>query len=83
MVFLMLLDINLDNESDLQFLFGEDLRYESSASSYEDYTANQLSSVLNTVIGGSASWGEYVNSGNKDRLEYIFTRLTDRFNKNN
>lgn len=65
------LDINLDNENDIQFLFGEDLRYEDSAMSYEDYLSNQLSNVSNTVVGSSVSWGEYVNSGAKDRLNNI------------
>ena len=39
--------------------------------SYEDYLSNQLSNVSNTVVGSSVSWGEYVNSGAKDRLNNI------------
>ena len=66
------LDINLDNETDVQFLFGEDLRYETIAMSYEDYLANQLSNVSNMVTGSSISWGEYINSGAKDRVWDLF-----------
>ena len=66
------LDINLDDETDVQFLFGEDLRYESSAMLYEDYLANQLSNVSNMVTGSSIKWSEYTNSGAKDRVFDLF-----------
>ena len=66
------LDINLDDETGVQFLFGEDLRYESTAMSYEDYLANQLSNVSNMVTGYSDKWGEFSNSGAKDRVFDLF-----------
>lgn len=66
------LDINLDSETDIQFLFGEDLRYEDNAMSYEDYLANQLSNVSNMVTGSSIKWSEYTNSGAKDRVWDLF-----------
>lgn len=66
------LDITLDEETDVQFLFSEDLRYEDSAMSYEDYISNKLSNVSNMVTGSSVKWNKYENSGAKKKLEDIF-----------
>lgn len=63
------LDINLDDETDVQFLFGEDLRYEDSAMSYEDYLSNKLSNVSNMVTGSSVKWNQYESTGAKSKLE--------------
>lgn len=70
---LMGLDISLDdNDNEVQYLFSTEMRLRSANDEYNDYLTNTLTSVANKVTGSSLSWGQYVNSGAKDRVDSLF-----------
>lgn len=81
------LDVSLDND-DVQFLFGTNMRFSSATDTYEEFLANQVSSTVSSVTSSSIKWGEYVNSGNRDKIESLFKKglqadLTEISNSSN
>jgi hypothetical protein len=66
------LEISMDKDFDTQFLFGTDMRFSSAVDDYEEYLANTLTNTSSKVARDSLKWGDYINSGAKDRTDNFF-----------